>query len=124
MTAVSMRPGMMLAVVNVGLGAALLLGGPRRHTSGAFAVPGQLLPIRVWGVLFLLAGAACAVAAVCLRRAGAVSVGLGAGLHAAWAAALAGSAVTDPTAALTGAVVYAWIALLHVLTAARLARQA
>lgn len=115
------RPGLLLGALNAGLGLVLLLGGPVRHTGPAFATPRQLLPIDAWALLFLAGGVICALAAS-LGRQGAVLVGLGAGLHACWAAALLDSARMDPRAALTGVVVYSWVSVLHITTAARLAR--
>lgn len=114
------RPGLLLAALNAGIGAVLLLAGPTRHTGPAFTTPRELLAIEMWGLLFLIGGLVCALAAD-HGRFGAVLVGVGAGVHACWAVALLDSALRDPRAALTGVVVYSWCALVHVLTARRLA---
>lgn len=116
------RPGTLLSLVNVGLGVVLLLGDPLRTSSPSFASARQLLPIAVWGLLFLVGGIVCACAAS-IRTHGAVMVAGGAGVHAFWAVSLAAAAKADEHAALTGVVVYAWIALCHLVTGIRLARR-
>jgi hypothetical protein len=121
--ALSHRPGVLLSVLNLGLGVVLLLGDPLRTSSASFATARQLLPIPLWGVLFLAGGLVCAAAANwgCW---GALAVALGgAGVHAFWAAALTESAAADKRAALTGCVAYSWFALAHVVTGVRLARR-
>lgn len=116
------EPGALLAVLNLGLGLALLLGDPLRTSSPSFATAKTIMTIDQWGLLFLLGALVCAVAYRCGRW-GAVLVGVGGGIHAFWAMGLLQSARWDNRAAIMGIVVYGWIALLHLLTGARLARR-
>lgn len=116
------RPGALLALLNVSLGVVLLLGGPLRTSAASFDTVKMLLPIPAWGLLFLLGGLICALAAD-RGRIGAALVGVGAGIHACWAVALLDAAEHNDRAALTGIVIYAWAALLHFTTARRLARR-
>jgi hypothetical protein len=119
---IARRPGMILALLNLILGTLLLAGDPLRTSSPSFAGPKALMPIALWGLLFLLGGLICASAAN-IGRLGAVAVAAGGGIHAFWATCLWMSAAAEPRAALTGIGVYAWVALLHILTGARLARR-
>jgi hypothetical protein len=117
------QPGSLLGLLNLGLGLVLLMGAPSRTASPSLAVARQIMPIRAWGSLFLAAGFVC-LAAYHYGRWGAVLVGAGAGIHAFWAGALLQAATHDKRAALTGVVVYGWLAMLHFTTAIRLARRA
>lgn len=131
------RPAGLLAFLNVGLGAVLVFGGPLRTSSASFETAKSYLPIQTWGVLFLVAGAICFIAALqrpCSpeRRAGeirrctiaAVLVGLSSGLHAWWTLSLVQSVQHDDRAALTAVVMCAWAVLCHWIAASRLARLA
>lgn len=108
-----------LAALSLLLGAVLTFGAPARTSSPSFAIAAQLLPIRLWGALFLLAAAAVALLA---RRgwAGILTLHATAGLYAFWALAFTLAALADPRAALTGAVVYGWLTGLHLYAALRL----
>lgn len=117
-----LRPGALLSLVNLGLGFVLLVGAPERTSSASFAVPKEWLPIQAWGLVFLVGALVCAFAHGLGRR-GAIAVALGAGIHAFWATALWQSADADPKAALTGGVVYSWLALCHVVTGYRMSRE-
>lgn len=117
------QPGHLLALLNTALGLSLLFGSPARTSSPAFAVAKAVLPTTAWGLLFITAGLVCARASR-HGRPSAVLVGLCAGIHAFWATTLVQAAYQDPHVALTGAVVYSWLALLHFTTAVRLARRA
>ena len=116
------RPGTLLGLLNLALDVVLVAGGPLRTSSASFATVRALMPAPAWGVLFLLGGLVC-LASCRLGRAGALAVGVGAGVHTFWAAALVDAARLDNRAALTGAVVYAWIAYVHIETGARLAKR-
>jgi hypothetical protein len=116
------QPGSLLGVLNLGLGVVLILGAPSRTASPSLAAARAIMPIHAWGLLFMLGGAVC-FAAHGLKRRGAVAVGVGAGIHAFWASTLATAALADKRAALSGIVVYGWVALLHITTAIRLARR-
>lgn len=114
--------GFFLALLNIGLGWVLIVGDPTRTSAPSFQVARELLPIQVWGLLFLLGGIICAVADR-VGRMGAIGVAIGAGVHAFWASALWQAVASDNGAALTGAWVYTWLSVVHVVTGARLARK-
>lgn len=116
------QPGSLLGLLNLGLGVVLILGATSRTASPSLAVARQTMPIHAWGVLFIVGGVICLLAHS-LGRYGAVLVGAGAGIHTFWTITLLQAALTDRRAALTGIVVYGWLALLHLTTAIRLARR-
>lgn len=109
----------LLAALNAGIGAALLVGGPDRTSAASFDVVEDLFPIKVWGVLFLL-GAVVVLSAPRLRW-GPVLVGVGAGVHAAWFAAFLLGAVSNTSASLTAPVIFGWTTVVHIVTGQRLA---
>lgn len=115
-----LRPGLLLAVLNTGLGLVLIVGDPSRTASVSLAPARQIMPMPGWGLAFLT-GAVCCLAAASLSRLGAVAVAAGAGVHAFWAATLTTAALTDERAALTGIVTYSFTTVLHLHTAVRLA---
>lgn len=117
------QPGSLLGILNTGIGTVLIIGSPLRTSSPSLAAARDLMPIHAWGVTFLLGGIIC-LAAHRLGRRGALAVAVGAGIHAVWAATLIQAATWDQRAALTGIVVYSWIAFLHAVTGIRLARRA
>lgn len=117
------QPGSLLAILNTGIGLSLLFSSPLRTSSPAFRAAKAVMPLDAWGVLFLLGGFVCAIAAR-HGRWGAALVGAGAGIHTFWTVTLLQSAMLDQRAALTGIVVYGWLALLHLTSAIRLARRA
>lgn len=117
------QPGSLLGILNAGIGVSLLVGGPLRTSSPSLAAARALMPMHAWGVVFLLGGIVCLAAHGHGRR-GAYAVAVGAGIHAVWAATLIQAAAWDRRAALTGIVVYSWLALLHAVTGIRLARRA
>jgi hypothetical protein len=116
------QPGVLLGLLNLALGLVLIHGAPARTSSPSLAVARDVMPMPAWGLLFLLGGVVCLLAGHLGAR-GAALVGVGAGIHTFWAAALAQAALDDPRAGLTGFVVYGWVALLHITVAIRLARQ-
>jgi hypothetical protein len=116
------HPGTLLAWLNLALGWVLVLGAESRTSAASFVVVREIMPVQVWGVLFLIGGLVCAVAHR-LSRFGAVAVASGAGIYAFWATSLWLAVLRDDSAALTGAVVYTWLMLVHVLTGLRLARR-
>lgn len=118
----SIAPGELVGGLNLGLGLALILGAPERTSGQTYAVAMEVMPAMNWGLVFLLCGIIC-FAGVHLGRLGAIAVSVGAGLHTFWCLALITSAVSDKHAGLTGCVVYAWTATLHLLAGLRLARQ-
>lgn len=117
------QPGSLLGVLNIGLGVVLLIGSPLRTSTPSLAAARDLMPMKAWGGAFLLGGIICLGAHHAGRR-GALAVAVGAGIHAVWAATLIHSATWDQRAALTGIVVYGWLAFLHAVTGIRLARRA
>jgi hypothetical protein len=116
------QPGVLVGLLNLGLGLVLLFGAPSRTSSPSLAVAREAMPMRAWGLLFLIGGVVC-LAAHLHRTRGAVLVGVGAGIHAFWAATLLEAADRDSHAGLTGCVVYGWVAVLHITVAVRLARR-
>lgn len=117
------QPGSLLGLLNLGLGTVLLAGSPLRTSSPSLAAARDLMAIHRWGWMFLFGGVICLLAHRFGRR-GAVLVSVGAGIHAFWSFMLVQAALRDPHAALTGFVVYGWVALLHITTGVRLARRA
>ncbi len=116
------RPGLLLGGLNLALGSVLILGGDLRTSGPSFRQPLMIMPPDAWGLLFAVGGIVCVLAAD-LGRAGAVAVGLGAGVHAFWSLSLITGAANDERAGLTGCVVYSWITGVHVWTGWRLARR-
>lgn len=112
-----------LMVVDLVLGVIFLLGAATRFESPSYAVPRHMWhwagldgvePIRVWGVLFLIAAAALALQHPTGRvrwcRWGAA---IGLGVAVVFAAAFALSAIGDDRAGLVAPVVMTFIALQH-----------
>lgn len=116
------QPGVLLGMLNVGLGTVLILGAPSRTSSPSLAAARDILTIHHWGLLFLLGGVICLYAHRLGRR-GALAVAVGAGVHGFWAATLVQAAVQDERAALTGIVIYGWAGLIHITTGIKLARR-
>lgn len=116
------QPGVLLGILNLGLGAVLILGAPSRTSSPSLAAARDIITIHHWGLLFLLGGVICLYAHHLGRR-GAFAVGIGAGIHFFWAAALYQAATWDERAGLTGIIIYGWAALIHITTGIRLARR-
>lgn len=116
------RPGPLLAILNVGLGLALLLGDPLRTSAPSFMSAREIMPISFWGLAFLVGGLVCALA-YRSRMYGPALIAAGAGVHAFWAVSLGTAAYYDNRAALTGVVVYSWTTLCHIVAGIRLAKR-
>lgn len=116
------RPGFLLGLLNFGLALICVFGAPERFSAPSFDGPKAAMPIVEWGLLFLVGSIVC-FAAKGLGSLGAVAVAVGGGIHAFWATCLAYSVTSSESAAATGAWVYAWLAVIHVATGMKLARQ-
>lgn len=102
------------------LGVALLLSDETRLNGSSYDTIQTLLPVQVWGLLFLTGAAVCLVARH--HKWGPFLIGIGAGVHAWWCCAFLLAATRFGDAALTPIAVYAWTTAFHLLTAYRLAR--
>lgn len=118
---VTRQPGRLLALLNLAIGLSLLLGSPTRTSSPSYSVAKALMPIDAWGLLFITGAVVCWTACGLGRR-GAVLVAFGAGIHGFWALQLLRAAMWDQRAALTGIVVYTWLAVLHVHVGQQIAK--
>lgn len=106
------------------IGALFLLQQPSRTSTGAFDAAKDLMPIRVWGIVFLaVAALELAALAVHNRRTYLGGLVIGAGLAVFWTVVLLTSAVHNPDVSFTSAVwVGGWVAC-HAATAKSLAER-
>lgn len=106
--------GCQLAVVNLGLGAALTISDPARTSAASFNVLKQLMPMSGYGWLFIGTGLVAVVAQVSWR------LGLVTAMHALaglvcvfWSVAFSVAAAQAPTASVTGVWAYFGLGLTH-----------
>jgi len=101
--------------VSIWIGLAFLFGDPSRYTSPSLDVAKDIMPIRTWGVLFLLVGAIELSALIFggNRFWFSAALAIGAAMFAVWTVVLTVAIFTVPDASLTGPVYPAFIALVH-----------
>lgn len=107
-------------VVHLGVGAAMLLGNPQRFTAPAYEPVLALLPVRVWGALFLTLGVGMLAGVYLPRRwyllRWAAIVGVPA--FAAWAAAFGIAWWTNPAVSPHGVLLFTALAMISLGAAA------
>lgn len=96
------------------MGFGYLLGGDARTDVHTFFLIRSLLPIQVWGLVFLL-GATVLTAALIAGRRGALTIALffGAATYTWWAAALLITSLVDPLASVNAWAAYLFAAFAH-----------
>lgn len=115
-------PDLMLAAMDSTIGLIWIISSPSRSSSAALQIARELLPIRVWGIYFLLVGLLLFASVLVARfdwHRGLVwirmSWWLGPALFFMWAIMFAISGVVDAHAAFTGVPIYLYLSYRHTL---------
>lgn len=114
--AVALRvpPDVPLALMDIAIGLIYLIGPSPRTSAASFYAAKVLLPIRVWGVIFVLVGALVWLTTRRPHRCMTTAVRvLGPTLYVMWALTFLLSALTLHTAAMSGVPSYLYLAYRH-----------
>lgn len=101
-----------LIVLNATLGVIRLVESSNRTTSPGYRIAKEVMPMRAWGVLFVVV-AVMMVTAYHSRTYSRLGACFGLGLWGFWAALIATSAFVDGRSSYAGAVVYTAGAIRH-----------
>lgn len=107
-----------LGATDLALGLVLTTEPAARVSGPSFTVAREWMPMQAWGVILLILASLVLIRAAIYRHAG-YALSVAAGWHTVFVITLAGSAVRDPRAALTGGCIYTGMVVLHLLAAWR-----